>query len=380
MKSFFQMYTMKSLDLFSGIGGFTLALKDVGVTPVMYCECDAAAQRVLRDAMARGDLPKAPIHSDVRTLQVSRHVDMITAGFPCQGFSTSGNRQGLRHDGSSLISHVLRLVKSTSPTVVFLENVPALISEEHQRDFKSIVADFSKTGYNGRYVVMHGYDVQCPQKRKRVYLLFYKRGARMPAIRRTRTRRYSWATEPVPRMVLDSKGTTPRYTLLGNAVIPELTTLAFLTLWSGMTRDAATLYRASRIEFVDDAKIPRSKKPHKTAGLISNGTIIPVPKPQAFSYTPPTICLDPAAFTSSKPSKATSPVITRPLATVGWNTIRTGLAINLVLTVRSSRDIGTQIRFARDTPDRLRRGRPNPAFYEFLMGYPIGWTRRGGTP
>jgi site-specific DNA-cytosine methylase len=371
---------MRSLDLFSGIGGFTLALKDLGITPVMYCDCDAAAQRVLRDAMARDHLPQAPIHDDVRTLELRRHVDLITAGFPCQGFSTSGNRQGLRHDGSGLISHVFRLVKATSPKAVFLENVPALLTTEHAQDFKSIVSAFSTLGYDGRYVVMHGYDVQCPQKRKRVYFLFYKRGARLPAIRRTKVRRFPWTVEPVPRMVLDSKGTTPRYKVLGNAVIPELTTLAFLTLWSGMTRDAAALYRVSRIEFVDDATVPRSKKSHKTAGLLSHGTVIPVPKPQGLTYTPPTICLDPAAFTSSKASKATSPVITRPLSTVGWNTIRTGLAINLVLTVRSIRDIGTQIRFARDTPDRVRQGRPNPEFYEFLMGYPPGWTQRAGQP
>jgi hypothetical protein len=81
-------------------------------------------------------------------------------------------------------------------------------------------------------------------------------------------------------------------------------------------------------------------------------------------------------FRSSKTSMATTPALTTPVTVTGWGTIRTGIAINLVLTQRSSLDIGTQIRFARDTPNRYRQGRPNPEFYEFLMGYPTGWTRR----
>jgi hypothetical protein len=372
---------MKSLDLFTGIGGFTVALGDLGVKPILYCENDPTAQRVLRDLIQKGKLPSAPIHDDVRTLSVRRGVDLITAGFPCQGFSTAGDREGLRHNGSGLVSHIFRLMKSTSPKAVFLENVPALLSDAHADDFRKIVAKFSSLGYDGRYIIMHGYDVQCPQKRKRVYLLFYKRGATLPGIRQKniRKRRFSWATEPVPRMVLGTWSVAKQYRLLGNSVIPELTKLAFLMLWSGMTQDAATLYKQKTIPFVHDSNVPRltSKSDLVCAGLVSRKTQMPVPKPATFAvtYTPPTFTLDPNVYTSSKQNKATTPVLKGPVSLTGWNTIHTNMGTNSVLTQRSSLDIGTQLRFARDTPARLRKGRPNPEFFEFLMGYPTGWTK-----
>ena len=67
-------------------------------------------------------LPVAPIHQDI-TVHSSPRIDIITAGFPCQGFSQAGKHQGLDHQGSGLISHVFRLVKRLTPKVVFLDMV-----------------------------------------------------------------------------------------------------------------------------------------------------------------------------------------------------------------------------------------------------------------
>lgn len=83
---------IRSLDLFTGVGGFAHALRDLA-EPVAYCEIDEHAIAVLRTRMADGSLPSAPICPDVASLtatwleeQNSGPVDLITAGFPCQGF------------------------------------------------------------------------------------------------------------------------------------------------------------------------------------------------------------------------------------------------------------------------------------------------------
>lgn len=82
---------LKSLDLFTGIAGFTLGLRDVA-QPVAYCEIDPHATQILQHRMTEGRIPKAPICNDVLTLNEewlqttvqNAKVDIITAGFPCQ--------------------------------------------------------------------------------------------------------------------------------------------------------------------------------------------------------------------------------------------------------------------------------------------------------
>ena len=104
---------LKSLDLFSGIGGLTLALTGV-VKPLAYCDIEPNAIAVIRDNMATGNLPRAAISTDVRTLNrkwLSENVsgkdstpDAIVAGYPCTGFSLVGKRDGYQNEQSGLLS------------------------------------------------------------------------------------------------------------------------------------------------------------------------------------------------------------------------------------------------------------------------------------
>jgi DNA (cytosine-5)-methyltransferase 1 len=81
---------LNGLDLFSGIGGITLAIRDYA-TPVCYCEIDPYCQSVLLQRMSEGNLPKAPIWDDVRTLSSKElpRVDIIYGGFPCTDISVA---------------------------------------------------------------------------------------------------------------------------------------------------------------------------------------------------------------------------------------------------------------------------------------------------
>lgn len=140
------------LDLFSGIGGITLALEQY-VTPVAYCEKDRYAQSVLLSRMSEGKLPTAPIWDDITTLRGENlpiKPDIIYGGFPCQDLSTSKTNKyakGLEGEQSGLFYELFRLVKEVKPYFVFLENVPAI----KNRGLEKVIFSFSDLRYDCRW-------------------------------------------------------------------------------------------------------------------------------------------------------------------------------------------------------------------------------------
>src|SRR5512139_1178725 len=102
---------LRVLDLFSGIGGFSLGLERAGMRTVAFCEIDPYARAVLRKHW-----PDVPCYEDVRTLTADRlagdgiHPTVITAGFPCQDISVAGKGAGLAGARSGLWREVARLV------------------------------------------------------------------------------------------------------------------------------------------------------------------------------------------------------------------------------------------------------------------------------
>ena len=104
------------LDLFSGIGGFSVGLEKAGFTTTAFCEIDPYAQKVLKKHW-----PEVPIYDDVRQITADRlasdgiNVDVITAGFPCQDISLAGNQEGLDGERSGLWSECARLLGRFDP-------------------------------------------------------------------------------------------------------------------------------------------------------------------------------------------------------------------------------------------------------------------------
>ena len=104
---------MRVLDLFSGIGGFSLGLERAGMETVAFCEFDKHAQKVLRKHW-----PEVPIHEDVRVLDGTRYresVDVVCKGFPCQDLSSAGQRAGFDGERSSLYREMLRVIGECLP-------------------------------------------------------------------------------------------------------------------------------------------------------------------------------------------------------------------------------------------------------------------------
>lgn len=164
---------LNGLDLFSGIGGLTLALHE-WVRPIAYCENDRYAQSVLLSRMHDGGLPIAPIWDDVRTLQNAHlpKVDIIAGGFPCQNLSCAGRGEGLGGERSGLYLEIERIVRETNPAFVFLENVPAI----RTRGLGRVVWGLSELGYDLRWTVVSAAEVGAPHLRKRWFLLAHASG------------------------------------------------------------------------------------------------------------------------------------------------------------------------------------------------------------
>ena len=160
---------MRGLDLFSGIGGISLALEP-WVRTVAYCERDKYAQAVLLSRMASGALDMAPIWDDVRTLdgpQFTGLVDIIFGGFPCQNISSAGRGEGLEGDRSSLFGEIVRLAQEIRPTFIFLENVPAI----RTRGLPQVVRELAAIRYDCRWGALSAFDVGAPHKRERWFCL-----------------------------------------------------------------------------------------------------------------------------------------------------------------------------------------------------------------
>lgn len=167
---------INGLDLFSGIGGISLALSD-WVRPVAYCEIDRYARGVLLSRMSDGLLCKAPIWDDVRTLtgKMLPKINLVYGGFPCQDISTAGLGAGLEGKRSGLFFEIIRLVEETNPAWVFLENVPAI----RTRGLKQVVRAFTDLGYDCRWTCVSAAELGAPHLRKRWFLLAHAVGSKV---------------------------------------------------------------------------------------------------------------------------------------------------------------------------------------------------------
>lgn len=164
---------LNGLDLFSGIGGISLALAP-WVRPIAYCENDRYAQGVLLSRMEAGDIPSAPIWDDVQTLSGKGlpKIDIITGGFPCQDISVAGNGRGLAGERSGLFFEIARLCRELKHRFVFLENVPAITT----RGGSEVVRTLTALGYDCRWCVISAASVGANHKRDRWFLLAHAHG------------------------------------------------------------------------------------------------------------------------------------------------------------------------------------------------------------
>ena len=167
---------IRVLDLFSGIGGFSLGLEQTkGFTTVAFCEIEPYARRVLAKHW-----PGVPIYDDVTTLTASRleadgiAVDAICGGFPCQDISNAGNGAGLEGERSGLWFEFRRLIEEIRPAWVFIENVSALRS----RGLEVVLGGLAALGYDAEWHCIPASAVGAPHQRDRVWIVAHTHGKR----------------------------------------------------------------------------------------------------------------------------------------------------------------------------------------------------------
>lgn len=164
---------INGLDLFSGIGGISLALKDL-VKPIAYVEIDRYCQGVLRSRMAEKKLHQGEIHGDIKLFNGKPYkgeIDIIYGGFPCQDISIAGNGEGLGGRRSGLFFEIIRLTKEIRPSFVFLENVPAI----RTRGLHRVIQEFTELRYDCRWTVVSAKEVGAHHLRKRWFMLAHSK-------------------------------------------------------------------------------------------------------------------------------------------------------------------------------------------------------------
>lgn len=173
------MRKLRVLDLFSGIGGFSIGLERTGgFQTMLFVEQDNHCQKVLRKRF-----PFIPMHDDVRTLDFSAlktysrwSADVITAGFPCQDISPSGPKKGLDGERSGLWWEVARIAAEVGPRVIILENSANLVTGEDGRWLGTILGTLANLGYDAEWHTLSAAMAGAPHRRDRTFIIAYTPG------------------------------------------------------------------------------------------------------------------------------------------------------------------------------------------------------------
>jgi DNA (cytosine-5)-methyltransferase 1 len=178
------------LSLCAGYGGLDrgLQLELPNSEVVLFSEWDLPACEMLLRRMAMGELPPAPIWTDLRTLpydQLVGKVDVITGGFPCQPFSSAGKRKA-DEDPRHLFPHFKRAIGIIRPAIGFFENVEGILSATLSGDGWNdpagtpvalhLIKELQREGYSAAFGLFSAEEVGLPHRRKRVFFLAVRNG------------------------------------------------------------------------------------------------------------------------------------------------------------------------------------------------------------
>ena len=174
---------MKFIDLFSGIGGFRLALEKFNHDCVFSADFDKYACDTYEKNF--NEYPLIDIQ-EMSEKKIPNH-DILCAGFPCQPFSLAGKRQGFEDVRGTLFFDIARILKEKKPKIFLLENVKGLINHDKGRTFRKILNILSSKinglenmqekenlGYNVFWKVLNTKDFNLPQNRERVFIVGFK--------------------------------------------------------------------------------------------------------------------------------------------------------------------------------------------------------------
>lgn len=226
------------LDLFSGIGGFSLGLERAGMRTVAFSEinpyCSAVLAKQWPNVRNLGDI-RAVGAEQIAPLEP---VDVICGGFPCQDVSHAGSRTGLAGARSGLWSEFRRLLDQIQPKYAIIENVSAL----RVRGLGTVLQDLGALGFDAEWHCIPASALGAPHERDRIWIIAYAAGVRWLEGERAEIERWgllrpgqldcpsAWSTyenndevrSRAIRIVDGVPSRVERLNALGNAVVPQI--------------------------------------------------------------------------------------------------------------------------------------------------------------
>lgn len=369
--------SIRTLDLFSGIGGHALAMRNVS-RPVGYCDIDPFARSVLSARIESGDIPRAPIFKDIRNITGSDLLvppGMITSSFPCQDLSSAGTQTGLVGSRSSLFWETMRLVdeNSKSVRVVILENSPRI----RNMGLSDVEEAFRLRGFTCVCGTFAANDVGARHGRKRWYFIavreVHEDGSEdketISIIRKLR-RAMSVPSEhdfvhletDVPKLSRRIPHDTEwkrRCSSLGNAVLPQVVSLAIRVLTKSILNQRKLIPLHERIYNLPPPMIDLHDKWSPSIELRSTVTYpvlhfpLEYPKSQTLWSTP-----------------LHNPSVFEPYREYKKNFRNTGHIGTRLFHERGTMETYGYI----DVVEARKIYNVNPEWIEALMGFPRGWT------
>ena len=163
---------IKFIDLFCGLGGFRLAIKEMCASSncVFSCDFDADAQKSYEANF--GEKPFGDI-TKIRENEIPEH-DILFAGFLCQAFSICGDQKGFEDTRGTLFFDIARILQANPPKAFVLENVKQLVSHNGGKTLRRILETLENLGYRVYYKIFNALDFGLPQKRERVFIVGFR--------------------------------------------------------------------------------------------------------------------------------------------------------------------------------------------------------------
>lgn len=173
----------KFIDLFAGIGGFHIAMHNLGGECVFASEWDANCVKTytqnfknIAPNLFENGQPNKNFIGDITKFNpenIPDH-DILCAGFPCQPFSQAGYKRGFEDTRGTLFFNIANIIKKKRPKAIFLENVRGLFTHDNGKTFEIIKNTINELGYNMYYKIVKASDFNCPQHRPRLYMICFR--------------------------------------------------------------------------------------------------------------------------------------------------------------------------------------------------------------
>jgi len=160
---------LRTLDLFSGIGGFSLGLESTGFFETIgFVEKDKFCQKVLKKHWSNIN-----IEEDIRNVKGEKYqADVVTGGFPCQPFSVAGKRKSTADD-RYLWDEMLRVIRETKPRWVIGENVEGIININEGMVLRQVLTDLENEGFKSQCIIIPASGIGAWHQRKRIWIMAY---------------------------------------------------------------------------------------------------------------------------------------------------------------------------------------------------------------